>query len=594
MADTTYETAPWNLGELFPGKDAPEIDQATEELNKLLSDFEEFRDQLSPEMDESSFIAVVDAYEHVVRKISRLVYYGDLLFQADTQDQEALALSGKGRQLAAEFENRTLFFKLWWKGLEDDAAERFMEASGDNRYYLEALRLQKPYTLSEPEEKIINIKDVTGHNALVQLYEMLTNRYTYTLEIDGETKELTEEELLVQIRSADPDLRSGSYQQLHSVYEKDATIIGEIYQNLGRDLRSEQIDLRGFARPISVRNLANHIPDDIVDMLLEVCRERASIFHRFFALKARWIGMDQLRRYDLYAPVVQTDRSYAFNDAAEIVLESFREFDPKVADYAKRVLDESHIDSEVRLGKRSGAFCATVEPGLTPYILQSFKGKADDIATLAHELGHAIHSLLASHHSALTQSSSLPLAETASTFSEMLVVDRMMAMDPDPELHRDLLFRQMDDAYATIMRQAYFALFEKEAHDAIKDGAPTDRITEIYFENLKEQFGDSMELNEDFRNEWLRVWHFFGAPFYVYAYSFGQLLVLSLYKQFKEEGESFKPRYLEILSAGGSDAPVRVLEAAGINVASKDFWNGGFDVVEDSLQQLEALPVESQ
>ena len=593
MADNTYVTAPWDLTELFPAKDAPEIDQAKEELNRTLDEFEKFRDELSPGMEEEKFIAVLDAYEQAVRKISRLVYYGELLFQADTQDQDALALSGQGRQIAAEFENRSLFFKLWWKDLEDDEAERLMNAAGDNRYYLEALRLQKPYTLSEPEEKIINIKDVTGHNALVQLYEMLTNRYTFTLTIDGEEKEITEEELMVQVRSADADMRSGAYQELHGVYANDAVIIGEIYKNIARDMKSEQVDLRGFATPMSVRNLANHIPDDVVDMLLEVCQERAPIFHRFFDLKARWLGMDQLRRYDLYAPVVQTDRTYSFDEAADIVLDSFREFDPRVADHAQRVLDESHIDSEVRVGKRSGAFCATVEPSLTPYILQSFKGKADDIATLAHELGHAIHSLLAQDHSALTQQSSLPLAETASTFSEMLVVDKLLAMDPDPELHRDLLFRQMDDAYATIMRQAYFALFERDAHESIKDGAPTDKITEIYFENLREQFGNTMVLNEDFQNEWLRVWHFFGAPFYVYAYSFGQLLVLSLYKQFREEGDLFKPRYLEILTAGGSDAPVRVLEAAGIDVASKDFWNGGFDVLEAALEQLEALPVEA-
>ena len=257
------------------------------------------------------------------------------------------------------------------------------------------------------------------------------------------------------------------------------------------------------------------------------------------------------------------------------------------------MFDDNHIDSEVRKGKRAGAFCATVEPSLTPWVLQSYNGKARDVATMAHELGHAIHAMVAEHHSVLTQSSSLPLAENASTFGEMLVVDRMLATDPDPELRRDLLFRQMDDAYATIMRQAYFAVFEKDAHAAIQEGATADQLTELYFENLKEQFGDTMELNQDFENEWLRVGHFFFAPFYVYAYSFGLLLVLSLYKQYREEGDSFKPRYIDILAAGGSDAPVRILEKAGIDVSAADFWNGGFDVLEDSLKQLEALPVEA-
>jgi len=210
---------------------------------------------------------------------------------------------------------------------------------------------------------------------------------------------------------------------------------------------------------------------------------------------------------------------------------------------------------------------------------------------MAHELGHAIHSLLAADHSALTQGSSLPLAETASTFSEMLLMDELLERDPDPQVRRDLLFRQMDDSFATIQRQAFFAMFEKTAFELIESGASVDDLTSAYWENLKAQFGDSLELNDEFKYEWSMIPHFHMAPFYVYAYAFGQLLVLSLYKQYREEGDSFKPRYLEILSAGGSDSPVRILDRAGIDVTSRDFWNGGFQVVEEALQQLEAMPV---
>jgi oligoendopeptidase F len=265
-----------------------------------------------------------------------------------------------------------------------------------------------------------------------------------------------------------------------------------------------------------------------------------------------------------------------------------------VATLAERVFKERHIDSEVRKGKRGGAFCLTVEPALTPWIQQSYKGLPDDVATMAHELGHAIHSMLAEHHTALTQFSSLPMAETASTFAEMLMVDHLMEQDSDPAVRRDLLFRQMDDAYATIMRQAYFAIFERTAHGLITEGAAVDDLSKAYYENLQAQFGDSLDLTEDFQVEWVEVPHIYHYPFYVYAYAFGQLLVLSLYQQYLQEGDAFKPRYLEILAAGGSDAPVRILDRAGIDVRSADFWQGGFDVLEKALERLEAIGIEAE
>lgn len=591
MADVRLQPERWSLQELFPSMEGPELTQAGRELDGMLSEFETCREKLGPKLDGDEFVRILVLYEQALRKISRIVNYGALLFYEDTQDQKAQSLFAQGRQTAAEFENRTLFFKLWWKDLADEPAKRLMTSAGEDRYWLEVLRLQKPYTLTEPEEKVINLKDVNGHQALVALYETITSRYSYALEIDGELKQLTEEELFVHVRSPKAELRKAAYQELHRVYQQDAPILGQIYQSIARDWGSEQIDLRGFSSPLAVRNLANNVPDEVVDTLLEVCRENISIFHRFFKLKAKWIGMDRLGRYDLYAPVVETDRTYEFQESVDIVLDSFSRFDPKLAKLARRVFDENHIDGELRKGKRGGAFCATVEPALTPWVLQSYTGKPDDVATMAHELGHAIHSMLAEHHSALTQEPSLPLAETASTFAEILVVDRLLATDPDPELQRDLLFRQMDHAYASITRQAYFAVFEREAHHRVKDGGSVDDVTEVYFNNLKEQFADSVDLSEDFRNEWLRVGHFFFAPFYVYAYSFGQLLVFALYQQYKAEGEPFKARYLEILAAGGSDSPVRILDRAGINVRSAEFWRGGFQVLEEALERLTSLEV---
>jgi oligoendopeptidase F len=466
-----------------------------------------------------------------------------------------------------------------------------MEESGDYRYFLEAVRLQKPYTLSEPEEKVINLKDVNGANALVTLYDSITNRYVFEMEIDGEEKELTRGELSVYFRSADPALREQAYRVLHQKYETDAPILGQIYQHRARDWGSENVNLRGFASPISVRNLSNDVPDEAVDTLLQVCQKNAGLFHRYFALKARWLGLDKIRRYDIYAPVVTSDRTFSFQQSVDLVLTSFEQFEPKYANLAKRIFQDHHLDSEVRSGKMDGAYCLTVTPDLTPWILQSYQSKVEDISTMAHELGHAIHSMMAEDHTALTQHASLPLAETASTFSEMLLVDHLMEQDPDPEIRRDLLFRQVDDAYATILRQSYFAIFERQAHQMVKDGATVDEISEAYLENLKDQFGDSLELSEDFKIEWLEIPHIYWYPFYVYAYTFGQLLVLSLYKQFLEEGDSFKPKYLGILSAGGSDSPARILERAGVDFQNAEFWQGGFDVVENMIAQLEAIEI---
>lgn len=591
MNENEYQLGPWRLDDLFPEIDSPAVEEAVARLDRDVEAFAASRDQLAADMAEASFRALLDDYDAIYRQVSRLGGFAGLSFAADTQSQQAQNFMARMQQLGAELDNRTMFFKLWWKGLDDADAERLMAAAGPYTYWLEQLRLQKPYTLSEPEERVINLKDVNGVNALNTLYDAITNRYTFRLEVDGEEKELTRGELSVYVRHPDPELRAKAFQELLRVYADDAFITGQIYQAIVRDWASEQVQLRRYPSPIAVRNLANDIPDDVVDTLLAVCRDNATLFQRYFQLKARWLGLEKLRRYDIYAPIDEADKTYPFADGVAMVLETYREFEPRIAEMAQRVFDEEHLDSEIRRGKRGGAFCATLAPDLTPWVLQSYQGQAEDVATLAHELGHAIHSMLADHHPALTQHASLPLAETASTFGEMLLIDRLLAEDPDPSVQQSLLFRQMDDAYATIMRQSFFALFERRAHELISAGGDVDAVSAAYLENLQEQFGDALDLTDDFRHEWLAIPHFYVSPFYVYAYAFGQLLVLALYQQYREEGESFKPRYLEILAAGGSDAPARVLERAGIDIHDPAFWQGGFDVLAELVQRLEELPV---
>ncbi len=428
--------------------------------------------------------------------------------------------------------------------------------------------------------------------AINQLYSTITNRYVFKVQVEGETKELTHGELMVYARHHDPQLRAAAFQELYRVYGEDGNLLGQMYQTLVRDWHNEQVDLRHFADHISARNLNNDIPDEVVTTLLEICRKNAELFQRYFRLKARWLGVDRLRRYDLYAPVAKSEKRYEFGPAADMVLDPFGRFDPQVADLARRVFERQHLDSEVRKGKRSGAFCASVTPVLTPWVHINYQGLADDVATMAHELGHAIHSMLASSHSLFTFHSSLPLAETASTFGEMMLVDRLLAEESDKAVQRDMLFRQMDDAYATILRQAYFALFERQAHEMVQKGASVEELANAYMANLSEQFGDALEISAEFRWEWVSIPHIYHTPFYVYAYTFGQLLVFSLYQQFKVEGDSFKSRYLQIFSSGGSASPESILTQAGIDIRSAAFWQGGFDVIRGLVEQLEALPIE--
>jgi oligoendopeptidase F len=591
MSTEKNTVSAWSLSDLYPSPDGKEIQAAYQQLEDLVKELEGYKADLSPKISSQKFLEIVKLEEEISRLESRLGGYAGLWFAADTQSQAAQTMVAKIDQMMAEYGNRELFFSLWWKSLDDTDANRLMKDSGDYRYFLEEMRHFKPHTLTEAEEKVVNIKNVTGVSALVTLYDSITNRYSFKITVDGEEKEMTRGELMVYARHFDPELRKAAYQELYRVYGADGNILGQMYQTLVRDWRNEHVQLRKFSDPIAVRNLGNDIPDEVVQTLLDVAQANAPIFQRYFRLKARWLGVDKLRRYDVYAPVAKSEKSYSYEEARKVVFESFREFDPRLETLARKIPAENHLDSEVRKGKRTGAFCATIGPDLTPWVLINYQGRPDDVATMAHELGHAIHSLLASGHSYFTQHACLPLAETASTFGEMMLVDKLLKTETDENVRRDLLFRQVDDAYATILRQAYFALFEKQAHEMVYNNASVDELAEVYLQNLKDQFGDSVDISDEFKWEWVSIPHIFHTPFYVYAYSFGQLLVMALYRQYKAEGESFKPRYIKLLTAGGSESPEKVLTDAGIDFRSRAFWQGGFDVIAGLVDELEKIPV---
>jgi oligoendopeptidase F len=576
----------WSLDVLFPSPDGPEIRKASVELDRRVKQAEKHRRRLTPRISAAAFLGLIRDFEEIRSLARRLSAYAELHFCENTQDPLAQTLLANTEQRMAEIENRLLFFSMWWKALPAAPARRLLAASGPYRYFLEQIRRMAPHTLSEPEEKVINLKNATGSRALNTLYQAITNRFVFDLEVDGVKKQLSRAEITAFTRSPNPAVREAAYRSLYSVYTREGPILGQIYSALLRDWRSENVRLRRFTSPIAVRNLSNDLPDRVVRLLLEVCRANAPVFHKYFALKARALGLVRLRRYDIYAPMAASEKHFEFSRAWELVRRSFREFDPAFASLAERVVAENRLDAEVRPGKRDGAFCLSVLPALTPWVLTNYQGRAYDLATLAHELGHAVHAQLAASLPLFTYDASLPLAETASTFAEMVLVDSLLKEESDGSVRRDLLFRQMDDAYATILRQAFFALFEIEAHEAVGKGASVEDLCDRYWENLQAQFGDSVELAEEFRWEWTAIPHFYEMPFYVYAYAFGQLLVLALFHQYQAEGSAFLPRFTRILSAGGSASPAAILKRAGIRIDRADFWQGGFDLLQRRIELL--------
>ncbi|MBF0487303.1 MAG: M3 family oligoendopeptidase [Nitrospirae bacterium] len=583
-----YEQRKWMLTDLLPSSDAPETERIIGDLTSLVSEIASYREVLTAEVSISDFAAFLRLIERFAVESNRLTAYCQLWFSEDTQNQAALTFMGRVEQLLTDMYNETLFWGLWWKSIGDEDAGRLMSGAGDLRYYLERERAFKPHILTEPQEKIINIKDINGINAVITIYDMLTSKYVFELEIEGKKiKPLTRDALMSYAHHSNPALREAVYKELFRVYCNDEVVLSQIYAYRVRDWASEHIRIRNHESAISVRNLANDIPNAVVDTLLGVCVEESHVFQRFFKIKSRLLGLPKLRRYDIYASVRRDDgRLIPYSTAVSTVLDSFNKFSPVVGALAKRVFDEGRIDAEDRLNKRTGAFCYGVLPDMTPWVLMNYTGKPRQVATLAHELGHAVHALAAAGHSVLTFHAPLPLAETASVFSEMLLMERMLAEEANPEAKTALICSALDDIYATVLRQAYFVLFEREAHVMLAEGKNPGELNTLYLELMRKQFGDSVELTDDFQYEWMAIPHLFHTPFYCYAYSFGELLSLSLYNMYKEEGGGFVDKLLKILSYGGSASPRDILNEAGIDISDAGFWRGGFRVIDGFIDKL--------
>ena len=586
-----YQLGEWDLSELAKNPKSPAFQKQIQELEKQAKKFEKIKSNLEPKMSSQRFMGILQEVEKISEKMSKIGGYASLSYSSDTQSDEATSLMTKMSKLGSEISNKILFFDLWWKVQVDEKnAKRLMKDAGELTEYLAHKRLFAKYALSEPEERIINTLDVTGISALVKLYDKITNAYEYKMKIGNKTKTMTREELTNYVRSTSPKIRETAYKTILTKYTENKGVIGEIYQNIVLNWRDEGIEIRGYKSPISMRNIGNDVDDKTIESLLSVCRKNSPVFQKFFVQKAKMLKMKKLRRYDVYAPAASNikEKNYTYGKSVKLVFESLGKFSETLEEFARKVFNENHIDSEIRQGKRDGAFCSTLTPKITPYVMVNFTGKSRDVFTLAHELGHAVHSQAAQDRSILVQDAPLPLAETASTFSELLLYDNLSDKISDDE-KKIMLSEKIDDLYATILRQSFFTIFEVDAHKQIGEGTTVDEISKTYLQNLKEQFGNSVSLTEDFAIEWSCIPHFYHTPFYCYAYSFGNLLALSLFQRYKKEGKDFVPSYINILAAGGSKKPEKLLSEYGFDIRSPKFWQEGFDYVKEQVKTLSSL-----
>ena len=586
-----YELGTWNLKGLVANPKSPAFEKQIQLVERKAKQFEKIKSKLNPKISSKKFLEILHELEELDEKMSIIGGYASLTYSGDTQSDEATSLLTRMTKLGSEISNRILFFDLWWKkGIDEKNAKRLIKDSGELSGYLKYKRLVAKYSLSEPEERIINTLDVTGSTALIKIYDKITNAFEYVVKIEGKKRKLTREQLSTYVRSTKSKTREIAYKELLSKFSKNKGVLGEIYQNVVLNWKDEGVEIRGFASPISIRNIANDVDNKTINSLLTVCKKNAPIFQNFFIQKAKMLGLKKLRRYDLYAPATSKikEKNYQYDKSVKLVFESLEKFSPKLSTFAKKVFIEKHVDSSIRQGKRDGAFCSTLAPKITPYMLVNFAGKSKDVFTVAHELGHAVHSMAASDKSILVSDAPLPLAETASTFSELLLYDNLSDKISADE-KKIMLSEKIDDLYATIMRQSFFTLFEIEAHKQIAQSTTIEEISKTYSHNLKEQFGNSVDTSDDFALEWSCIPHFFHTPFYCYAYSFGNLLALSLFQRYKKEGQDFVPSYINILSAGGSKKPELLLNEYGIDISSSRFWQDGFDYVHDQVKQLSAL-----
>lgn len=594
MSTNSAAAIRWDLSDLFSSYDDPQIEAILNDCRRraeTLADLFRGTIHIPTGPTPEHLLQGLKDIEEIEEALSRVANYAGLLYAADSLKPEYQDLEQKVEQRVTEVKNLLLFFELEWMDLDDAAAERLIRHPklAPYSHYLQNLRRFRPHKLAEPEEKIINEKDNTGRNAFGRLFSEITSSLTFSLEEGGKIKELTLSELLALLHHPDRRLRKSASETLHEGLSRHEQVLTFIYDTLIQDhLAMDR--LRHYPDPMRERHLANEIDAEAVSRMMEVTEANYGIAQDYFRLKARLLKLPRLALYDQYAPVGKELIPFAFAQAQQVILDAFDAFAPVFRTIAAEFFAKHWIDAEIRKGKRGGAFCASPSPRLHPYILCNYTDNLRDVMTVAHELGHGLHGWLSRKQSFLNYDTPLTTAETASVFGEMLVFDYLVERQSDPQVRIGLIAGKVEDAFATVYRQNVLTRFEQAAFSRRQAGRLTPQaVGQLWVEANGKYYGDAVEMPDGYRWGWSYIPHFIHSRFYCYSYVFGQLLVLALYRMYREEGKSFVPKYLALLEAGGSDSPEALLKPLGVDIHDPKFWQKGFDEIRGLVKRLEGL-----
>jgi oligoendopeptidase F len=583
----------WNLQDLYLSVDDSAIERDLRSALERAQVFEQkYRGRLHQGITPSQLAEAVTELESISEQMDKPLIYAHLLHAADTQNPRHGALLQATQERHTQIRQHLLFFELEWMDLPDETAQRLMSAPEVARYrhYLERARLFRPHKLSEPEEKILDIKANTSTRAFQRLFSELVSGLTVQIGRGKHAQKLTLDQALTKLHEPDRTVRKSAAKAITQTLHSHARVLTYIFNTLVLDHKIND-ELRKFPSPMHARHLANEIEPATVDALMTACENAYDIVQDYYRLKRRLLGLRTLYDYDRYAPIFAELPRCEWPQGQRIVLEAYRDFSPTAAQIVQEFFDKGWIDAEVRWGKVGGAFSASTVPSVHPYILLNYTDKLRDVMTLAHELGHGIHQYLSRKVGHLQADTPLTMAETASTFGEILTFRKLLHSSSDPNVKLALLCSKIEDSFATIFRQIVLTRFEQKLHEARRTQGelPPEQISTLWLETNQQMFGSSVTLTEDYRWWWLYISHFIHVPFYCYAYAFGELLVLALYQKYLREGEAFVPTYLNLLAAGGSDSPQKLLAPLGVDTSDPHFWNTGFEVLRAMVREAEQL-----
>ena len=584
---TGAEEVAWDLGDLYDAVDDPRIDADVAQAEADAAAFRERYHGNVASLGAAQLAEAVAEHERIESAVVRPLTYAHLLFATNMADPARGALVARLGEKAAALDTQMLFFGLEWAAVEDDAAEALLAdpALDHWRHHLRSLRKFRPYLLTEPEEKVVTEKTVSGVSAWSRLYEEQLGALRVPL--DGE--ELSLETAMAKLYEADRDVRREASDAITEALGPGLRTRAFVFNTI---LLDKSIDdrLRGYPTWLSSRNLSNETTDEAVEALVEATTSRYDLPQRYYRLKARLLGLDRLDHYDRFAPVGSDGEKTSWDEAQRIVVDAYSDFSDETGEIVSRFFGDQWIDGPVRPDKRTGAFCATTVPGVHPYILMNFTGDRRSVLTLAHELGHGLHGVLAQPLGYFNSSTPLTTAETASVFGEALTFERLLADEEDPRKRLDLLTGRIEDAIATTFRQIAMNRFEHAAHTERREKgelAP-ERIGELWLEAQTALFGDSVSI-EGYGPWWSYIPHFTGSPGYVYAYAYGYLFSLAIYRRYVTDGEAMVEPYLELLRAGGSRAPEELAKLVGLDLTDPAIWASGIDALAEELDEAERL-----